>query len=314
MGSWHRRLRVGLYASRLTDPNIIWASCYGKRVTRFDQRTKRARSVSPWIHTLDSEPNKSSTAAIGRRRSRSIRSITTRVYYGCQVIFKTSNGGQSWSVISPDLSTNDPSRIVCSGGIIEDNLGQFYGEVVFAIAPSEIQSGLIWAGERRPAVEHEGRRRELDERHEEHDGLPTWGTIRKIEPSHFDPATAYVAVDLHMMDDRKPTSTRPPTSATWTNITGDLPATHPLDYVMSVAENPNRKGMLFAGTGHDFFYSLDDGTHWRSSTKGCRTRGVVDLVPQALARRHRVDVRPRHLHSARHRAARAASAKSPTRT
>ena len=62
------------------------------------------------------------------------------------MIFKTINGGQSWNVISPDLSTQDPSRIIPSGGIVGDNLGQFYGEVVFAIAPSEVQRGLIWAG------------------------------------------------------------------------------------------------------------------------------------------------------------------------
>ena len=68
------------------------------------------------------------------------------MYYGCQVIFKTSNAGQTWKVISPDLSTNDPTHVVSSGGIIGDNLGQFYGEVVFAIAPSEMQKGLIWAG------------------------------------------------------------------------------------------------------------------------------------------------------------------------
>ena len=60
-----------------------------------------------------------------------------------QVIFRTDNRGQSWDVISPDLSTRDPSRVVSSGGIIGDNLGQFYGEVVFAIAPSELQRGLI---------------------------------------------------------------------------------------------------------------------------------------------------------------------------
>ena len=66
-------------------------------------------------------------------------------YYGCQVMFKTTNAGSSWSVISPDLSTQDPAHIVSSGGLIGDNLGQFYGEVVFAIAPSEVQRGLIWA-------------------------------------------------------------------------------------------------------------------------------------------------------------------------
>ena len=68
------------------------------------------------------------------------------VYYGCQMILRTTNGGMTWTEISPDLSTRDPSRIVSSGGIVGDNLGQFYGEVVFAIAPSEIQRGLIWAG------------------------------------------------------------------------------------------------------------------------------------------------------------------------
>ena len=68
------------------------------------------------------------------------------VYYGCQVIFKTTTRGRRGQVISPDLSTQDPTRIVSSGGIVGDNLGQFYGEVVFAIAPSKIQKGLIWAG------------------------------------------------------------------------------------------------------------------------------------------------------------------------
>src|SRR6185295_4264850 len=68
------------------------------------------------------------------------------VYYGCQVIFATSNAGQSWKAISPDLSTQDPKYIVSSGGIVGDNLGQFYGELVFSIAPSEVQKGLIWAG------------------------------------------------------------------------------------------------------------------------------------------------------------------------
>ena len=130
-----------------TDPNIVWATCYGNKVTRWDARITRTRAPSARGCTRSTRrPTSSSIAATGRRRWPSIPSTTTRVYYGCQVIFKTTNAGQSWSVISPDLSTQDPAHIVPSGGIVGDNLGQFYGEVVFAIAPSKIQKGLIWAG------------------------------------------------------------------------------------------------------------------------------------------------------------------------
>ena len=118
----------------MNDANIVWASCYGNEVTRYDHRVKRARSVSPWIHTLDSPPDKLKYRCHWTPPLAIDPFDHNTVYYGCQVIFKTSNGGQTWSAISPDLSTNDPKFIVSSGGIVEDNLGQFYGEVVFATA------------------------------------------------------------------------------------------------------------------------------------------------------------------------------------
>ncbi|HEV8453987.1 MAG TPA: hypothetical protein VGQ24_03800, partial [Gemmatimonadales bacterium] len=98
---------------------------------------------------------------------------------------------------------------------------------------------------------------------------PVWGTIRRIEPSHFDPGTAYVAVDYHMMDNREPFIYQSTDfGKTWKKLSDGLPRGHPLDYVLSVAENPNRKGMLFAGTGHGFFYSLDDGASWTQFKEG----------------------------------------------
>ena len=118
--------------------------------------------------TLDSEPNKVKYRCHWTPPLAIDPFDQKTVYYGCQVILKTTNGGQSWTVISPDLSTNDPTRIVSSGGIIGDNLGQFYGEVVFAIAPSKIQRGLIWAGTNDGLIWiTTRRRRQLDERHEE---------------------------------------------------------------------------------------------------------------------------------------------------
>jgi photosystem II stability/assembly factor-like uncharacterized protein len=264
----------------LADPDVVWASCYGNEVTRYDRRVGEARSVSPWIHTLDSPPNDV------RYRCHWTPPLAidpfdhNTVYYGCQVIFKTSNGGQSWSVISPDLSTQDSTRIVSSGGIIGDNLGQYYGEVVFAIAPSPIQRGLIWAGTNDGKIWFTPNGGTTWTDVTAHiTGMPAWGTVRQIAPSRFDPATAYVAVDYHLMDDRRPYiyQTRD-FGQTWTRINGDLPTGHPLDYVLSVAEDPSRRGMLFAGTGHGFFYSLDDGTHWTRFVGGLPTAPVTWIV------------------------------------
>src|SRR5438067_4482697 len=202
------------------------------------------------------------------------------VYYGCQVIFATSNAGQSWRVVSPDLSTRDSSRIVSSGGIVGDNLGQFYGEVVFAIAPSEIQQGLVWAGTNDGQIwlTKDGGAT-WNNVTKNVSGLPPWGTIRKIEPSHFDAGMAYVAVDFHMMDDRRPYIYKTTDfGATWTRVSDALPNNHPLSYVMAVAENPNKKGMLFAGTGHAFFYSVDDGAHWTQFKQGLPAAPVTWIV------------------------------------
>jgi photosystem II stability/assembly factor-like uncharacterized protein len=268
-----------------TNPDIVWASCYGNEVTRWDARVRRARSVSPGMHTLDSPPTELKFRCHWTPPLAIDPFDHNTVYYGCQVIFSTSNGGQSWKAISPDLSTNDPSRIVSSGGIIGDNLGQFYGELVFAIAPSEIQRGLIWAGTndgqvwntRDAGAKWNNVTKNLP-------NLPPWGTVRKIEPSHFDPGTAYIVVDLHLMDNREPFIYKTADfGQTWTKISDSLPAKHPLAYAMSIAENPNRRGMLFAGTGHGFYYSLDDGAWWTQFKDGLPAAPVTWIVVPKLS-------------------------------
>jgi len=264
------------------DPDIVWSSCYGNKLTRYDARRGVARSVSPWMISLDSAPNDAKYRCHWTSPIAVDPFNHDTVYYGCQVIFATSNAGQTWKVISPDLSTQDPSRIVSSGGIVGDNLGQFYGEVVFSIAPSKIQEGLIWAGTNDGKVWYtkDGGAAWTDVT-KNITGMPAWGTISRIEPSHFDPATAYIAVDLHLMDNRHPYVFKTADyGKTWTNITSDLPATHPLDYVRVVAENPNRKGMLFAGTGHALFYSMDDGGHWTRLEGGLPPAPVSWIVVQ----------------------------------
>lgn len=268
----------------VTNTDTIWATCYGNEVTRYDAKTKLARSVSPWLHTLDSEPN------VAKYRCHWSPPLAidpfdhNSVYYGCQVIFRTTNGGNTWNVISPDLSTQDPKIIVSSGGIVGDNLGQFYGAVVFAIAPSEIQKGLIWAGTNDGKIWYTrdggGKWNDVTANIQ---GLPPMGVVSKIEPSHFDPGTAYVAVDFHLADNRDPWLYKTADfGKTWTKISGNLPAGGAMTYARAIAENPNRKGMLFAGTGNAIYYTLDDGAVWKQ-LHGVPASAVTWIVVQKKA-------------------------------
>ena len=263
-----------------TDPNVVWATCYGNKVTRWDARYKHARSVSPWMHTLDSPPNEIKYRCHWTAPLAIDPFDHNTVYYGCQVIFKTSNGGQSWSVISPDLSTQDPAHIVPSGGIVGDNLGQFYGELVFAIAPSKIQKGLIWAGTNDGQVWYTEDGTQWNNVTKNISGLPPLGTITSIAPSVFNPRTAYISVDFHLVDNRDPYIYKTTDlGKTWKLISGNLPK-HELSYVRTIAEDPNCAGLLFAGTGNDLFYSLDDGGRWTALDTGLPHAPVTWAVVQ----------------------------------
>ncbi len=264
-----------------TDPNVVWASCYADEVTRWDARTRQARSVSPYLHTLDSAPDQVKYRCHWTPPLAIDPFDHNTIYYGCQVIFKTTNSGQSWTVASPDLSRQDPSRIVSSGGLIGDNLGQFYDEVVFAIAPSQIQKGLLWAGTNDGKVWYTsdggGKWNDVEQNMP---GLPAWSTVTSIEPSHFHAGTAYVTFDLHLMDDRDPYIYKTTDfGKTWKRIDSDLPK-GPLAYVRNVSEDPNAEGLLFAGTGNALYYSLNDGANWTHLDKGLPPSPVTWTVVQ----------------------------------
>ena len=263
------------------NPDVVWATCYGDEVTRWDAKSKRARSVSPWMHTLDSPPNEAKYRCHWTPPLAIDPFDRDSVYYGCQVIFKTTDQGQSWTVISPDLSTQDASHNISSGGLVGDNLGQFYAEVVFAIAPSPVQKGLIWAGTNDGLVWNTtdggahwtNLTRNIA-------GLPQWGTVTSIEPSHFEAGTAYVSVDFHLVDNRDPFIFKTTDfGRSWKRIDGDLPRNE-LSYVRRVAEDPSGKGLLFAGTGNNLYYSLNDGGHWTALDAGLPHAVVSWIVLQ----------------------------------
>jgi photosystem II stability/assembly factor-like uncharacterized protein len=260
-----------------TDAHIIWSSCYGDEVTRLDTRVGYPRAVSPWpMHSLDSPPEGLKYRCHWTPPLAIDPFDHDTVYYGCQVIFKTTDAGQSWKVISPDLSTRDPKYLVGSSGIPDqgklrrqDNLGQFYGEVVFAIAPSPVQRGLIWAGTNDGQVwltRDGGGHWTNVTRNIPH--LPRWGTISRIEPSHFSAGTAYAAVDLALMGDTRPYIYKTTNfGRSWSLIVHGIPVS-PTSDVSSVAEDPYQANLLFAGTGNALYVSFDAGEHWMPLQSG----------------------------------------------
>ncbi len=260
--------------------DIVWGSCYGNKLTRFDARQGTARSVSPDMITFDSATD------LAKHRCHWTAPVAfdafdpTTVYYGCEIIWKTSNEGQSWVQISPDLSTQDPRLIVASGGVVQDNLGQFAGATVYAIASSPKERGLLWAGTNDGKVWYtrNGGGNWVDVT-ANLKGTPELGTVTQIWPSTFDAATAYVTIDGHVNDNRKPFIFKTTDyGKTWTSVVGNLPTGHALDYVQTTIENSNRKGMLFAGTGRAFYYSMDDGKTWTRFKEGLPAAPVTWVV------------------------------------
>ena len=253
------------------DAHVIWSTCYGDEITRLDTRVGYPRAVSPWpLHSLDSPPEDLKYRCHWTPPMAIDPFDHNTVYYGCQVIFKTTDGGQSWKVISPDLSRQDPKYLVPSGGIPvdgklrrQDNLGQFYGELVFAIAPSPMRQGMIWAGTNDGQVwltQDGGDHWTNVTRHIP--DLPPLGVVTRIEPSHFDAGTAYVTVDLAMTGDTRPYIYKTTNfGRSWKLIVHGIPVS-PTSNVSSVAEDPYTGNLLFAGTGNALYVSFDAGGDW----------------------------------------------------
>jgi hypothetical protein len=176
----------------------------------------------------------------------------------------TTNGGQSWQVISPDLTRNDKSRQLASGGLNPDNIGVEYSGVVFAIAESRLKAGLIWAGSNdgKVHVTQDGGKSWNDVT-ANIPGLPFWGTISNIEPSRFDEGTAYLSVDGHQANNRDPWIYKTTDyGKTWKLIVNGVPKS-PLSYTHVVREDPVRRGLLYAGTENGVYVSFNDGENWQ---------------------------------------------------
>ena len=268
------------------DSNIVWSSASGSGmvggiVVRYEEDRRQYRAVEVW-------PEQSRGAASGvRYRFVWDAPITisphdhNTVYVGSQHVHRTRNGGQSWEVISPDLTLNDQSRMGSSGGLTGDNIGVEYAGVVFGIAESPIEAGLIWAGTN-DGLLHVTR----DDGGTWTDvtanmpGIPEWGAVRSIAASRYDAGTAYVAVDGHQANVRDPHIYRTRDyGASFEKITDGIPRSM-LSYTKVVAEDPVRPGLLYVGTENAIYVSFDAGDNWQPLQNNLPAAPVSGIVIQ----------------------------------
>jgi len=248
------------------NPNIT----YGGKITKYDWATGQTQNIAP------------ETARGGKYRFlRTAPVIFSPVdqktlYYAGNVLFKTLNGGQSWDVISPDLSREKWD--------VPENIGVYRAPematmarrgVIYTVAPSHKNINTIWAGTDDGLV-HITRDGGKTWRNVTPPDLKSWAKVSLIDASHFDDDTAYAAINTFRLDDLRPHIYRTHDGGkTWKHIAEGIPDG---GVVNVVREDPVRKGLLYAGTEQAVYVSFDDGDHWRSLRLNMPATSIRDLV------------------------------------
>jgi len=252
------------------DTNLVWSSAsgfgsVGGIVSRWDLRNNQSVPVEVWPQgTIGHSAEEVKYRFVWTFPVTISPHDHNKLYVGSQHVHVTTNGGRSWQVISPDLSRNDRSRMVRSGGLTPDNIGVEYSGVVFAIAESPRKAGVIWAGtnDGKLHLTQDGGATWTD-LSANLPGAPFWGTISNIEASRYDDGTAWLSIDAHQANNRDPFIYKTTDfGKTWALLVNGIPKS-PLSYVHVVREDPVRRGLLYAGTENGIYVSLNDGGNWQ---------------------------------------------------
>jgi photosystem II stability/assembly factor-like uncharacterized protein len=278
LSDWHQvgGGEAGHIAADPTDPNIVWAGEYLGFISRYDHRTGQAPHVGIF-------PENGSGHGVGDLRYRfqwtSPILISPHdpkaVYHAGNILFRTRDGGQTWQAMSPDLTRNDKSKQLWSGGpLTGDNTGVEFYSTIFSVAESPLEKGVVWTGSDDGLV-HVTRDDGENWQDVTPPGLPEWGTVAGIEASRWDTGTAYVVVDAHRLDDETPYLWKTTDyGASWKSLTRGLDSEI---YLHVVREDTQLQGMLYLGTEREVQYTLDDGASWRSLKLDMPTVAVHDL-------------------------------------
>ncbi|MCI0416634.1 glycosyl hydrolase [bacterium] len=259
--------------------DIIYSGSYGGEITRLNLKTNEYRSVMAYpqmevglaASDLRYRFNWNAPLRVSKHNSKTI-------YYASQFVHRTINEGQSWEVISPDLSRNDKSKQGYSGEpITYENTGIEVYSNVLSFEESPIRAGIFWAGSDDGLV-HVSDDDGKTWRNVTPSGAPDWGTVNSVEPSPHDPGKAYVVIHKYRLGDWRPYIFRTENyGKTWTLLTtgrngipDDMPA-------RAVREDPLKRGILYAGTEKGIFVSFDEGGKWEPLQLNLPIVPVTDL-------------------------------------
>ena len=257
------------------NPRLIYATTINGTLTEYDDVNKRTRPIKPYPEYVFGQQSKDlryrtnwNAPVVASPHNPEI------LYYGTQKLLRSDNRGVTWTEISPDLTFNDKSKQGLNGGpLTPENVGaEFYG-TIFYIAESTHTAGVIWVGtdDGRLHITRNGGESWMDTTPRNLRGAQ----INAIEVSPHEPGVAYIAVAGYKMNDFKPYIYKlTDYGKRWTRLDDDLPDDN---FVRVVRADPEREGLLYAGSEGGLFVSFDDGDHWQSLNMNFPTVPITDL-------------------------------------
>ncbi len=279
LGAWHRVAygEATFVAPQPGNPNITYGSGYFSIQLRYDMATGQFREVSPWPEYQEGAASNQLKYRFGWTHPILFSAAKPgELLLASQYVLKSTDGGETWTRISPDLTRNDPATERPSGGPVDlDQSGAEIFPDISALAPSPLDAGIVWAGSADGLVHvttDGGKSWKLVTPK----GIPGWAQISSIEPSHVARGTAYLTASRYMWDDFHPyVFETTDYGAHWTPITTGLPADQ---YAFVVRQDPNDARLLFLGTKNTVYASYDGGLYWHPLALNLPKVQVRDLA------------------------------------
>ena len=259
------------------NPDIVYGGSYDGFLTRVNHKNNTTRSVSVW----PDNPMGHGAEDMKYRFQWNFPIMFSRhnpevLYTFSNHVHKTTNEGQSWEVISPDLTTDDKSKQKSSGGpITQDNTSVEYYCTIFAANESPLKEGLLWTGSDDGLV-HVSRDGGENWENVTPKGMPEWMMINSIEPSYFNEGTCYIAGTKYKTGDFAPYLYKTTDyGKTWKKITNGIQPEH---FTRVVREDPKKEGLLYAGTETGMYISFDAGSNWKPFQLNLPVVPITDLA------------------------------------